>query len=351
LELLDFAGVAADNYLRILFTNEIYAVSELLLDDRNTRRKIGWKEYQKQKAERLVERTRELDAESFDAFLNQCADVLRFENDSQSEYQIQNSVGGVLAQLAERDHVFYEVVLGRYLRAGNRLRLGPWALVDKLVARSGPDRAYEMLSAGDYSGRKSWLFGYFTAIPANSTTPEQLEKLYELYETSCAQDLHRDFDFLLKFLPVDGDVVLRVTRELVAKAVADSAMGFALCGLFDGPSQVVGKLSEIFAGNVGLLKQAYLAACMADRHMDYDGHSYSYLEMFFTNREGHEDAQMLRERQDAFLDRMIESRHAEGEVMQLLFSAIANFSEPRRRARIQAFLRHNRDLTPSVHSR
>ncbi len=81
---------------------------------------------------------------------------------------------------ADRDPALYENVLDRYLRSGNRLKLGPPALVNKLVQGSGPERAYEIISEADYHARNSWLFRYCAAIPADFATPDQLERLYEL---------------------------------------------------------------------------------------------------------------------------------------------------------------------------
>jgi hypothetical protein len=178
LDVLNRVGVEADEGLRARFTNETYALSELLLDDRHERREIGWREYQRLKREHLAERTAILDAVGYAEFFARCAEVLAASDRSRAGYEIQNSVGDVFLELAGRDGALYEAVLDGYLHAGNALNLGPWALAPKLIEVSGPDRAYEIISAGDYPGHASWLFGYFLALPPESVTAERLRQLY-----------------------------------------------------------------------------------------------------------------------------------------------------------------------------
>jgi hypothetical protein len=73
-------------------------------------------------------------------------------------------------------------------------------------------------------------------------------------------------------------------------------------------------------------------------------HLSSYLEAFFVLTEGGQDAAALIARQDAFLDEMIESRHADPDFMQTIFALIRNLSPSRRRQHLATFLRYNHDF-------
>lgn len=277
LGMLDRLGVKEDDELRNRFTDETYALSELLLVDRRERRELGREEYQRVKRERLAAHTAAFGVEDYEVFFRRCVEIVRTAGGRQDEYQVQNSVVDVLFQLAERDAALYEVVLDRYLQAGNALTLGPWGLAARLIQASSPNRAYEVLSAGDYPQRNSWLFGFFMALPPEEATAERLRQLYVLYETAAARELLRDMDYLLKFMPLDGAVIIRVTRTLLERAVTDAGFGYALSDLFNEHSEVGRRLGELFAGEFDLLRRAYLAASEAEDHNDYDGHAFNAL--------------------------------------------------------------------------
>jgi hypothetical protein len=409
LNLLDWLEIEADEELRARFTNETYALSELLLNDREERRELGWKEYQRIQQERLGAYIEGFGLEDFDRFFERCGEILRASDRSNYEYQILARVADVLVQLAQQDADLFEKVLERYLHAGNSLHLGPWMLAPTLVERRGPERPYEILSGGKYSGKVSWLFGYFMALPPEAVTVERLQTLYELYESTSCQELLRNFDYLLKFTTVDQSVVPRVTRILVERARTEPNFGHALSDLFNEHSELSPKLHETFAEDGGLLKEAYFYACDADPHTDYDGHAFntllnldpsfagewvsrmlakkewvsrfddsrdyaflwrrddhrvvierlievvhgeergkfystSYLENFFILHDGTKDAQAIRDRQDGFLDEMIECWHSDLDFMKTLFAVIRNLGRDRLRNRLATFLRHNQDF-------
>lgn len=409
LNLLDWLEIEADEELRARFTNETYALSELLFDDRRERRDLGYEEYQRVREERLATYTEKFSLEDFDTFFERCIEILRVSVRSTYEYQIHARVVAVLLQLARRDAALFEAVLDRYLHAGNLLNLGAWALAPALVQLRGPDRAYEVLSSGDYPGKVSWLFGYFMALPPEAATPERLQILYELYERASWRELLRDLGFLLKFTEIDPFVVVHVTGILVEKSSAEPKFGDVLADLFSEHSEIGGKLEEVFVNNVGLLKEAYFCACEADHHTDYDGDSFnvllnldpsfghewiarmfakkdwisrrddsrnymflwrrddhravverlieavrsegrgkfysdSYLQNFFIPHEGAKDTQAILNKQDAFLDEMIQRRHGDGDFMHTLFAVIRNMSEDRRRRHIETFLRYNQEF-------
>lgn len=153
-----------------------------------------------------------------------------------------------------------------------------------------------------------------------------------MYERASWRELLRNFDYLLKFTEVDKSVIARVTRTLVEKARTEPSFGNALTDLFSKHSELGGKLQEVFADDVGLLKEAYFCACEADHHTDYDGHAFDALlnldpafgrewvaRMFaekewISRRDDSRNYEFLWRREDhrAVVERLIEAVRAEG---------------------------------------
>ncbi|HXQ38989.1 MAG TPA: hypothetical protein VN843_33615, partial [Anaerolineales bacterium] len=160
LDVLERVGVDVQGGLGDRFINETYKLSELVLVNRRERRDVGWEEYQTMQRERLTAHTANFDESEFARFFERCAEITRTADGRQYEYQVQSSVVNALLDLAERDTSLFAIVFENYLRAGNLLNLGPWALAQKLIQVCGSKRAYEILYSAHYRQRVSWLFGY-----------------------------------------------------------------------------------------------------------------------------------------------------------------------------------------------
>lgn len=278
LAMLKRVGGEVNEELKTYFTNDTFALSELILDDRNERRELGWEEYQRTKRERLAAHTAKFTVVDFSLFFNHCFEILGESERKHDHYQIQNSVASILLNLAERDATLFETVLDNYLHVGNALELGPWALAAKLIETSGTERAYEILAAGEYPGQTLWLFSYFMALPSEAVCRKRLDQLYTLYEKATWQDLQGDMDYLLKFADIDQEIVIRATRILTDKASVDINVGYALShGIFAENSNIATNLEEIFAHDIELLKQAYFAAYNTDQYTDYQRQTFNTL--------------------------------------------------------------------------
>ncbi len=408
LDLLERVGIEFPIVPKERFTDETYKLSELVLVDRRERREVGWQGYETIQRERLAAYTEKFDESDFARFFERCAEIIRTADGRQYEYQVQSGAVKALLDLGERDDHLFTVVVEKYLNTGNALNLGPWRLVEKLIRICGSDRAYEILYSAQYPHRGSWLFGYFIALPEDEVTTEKLQHLCALYESAQWHELLRDMDHLLKFVPLDKDVLTKVTRTLVNKSKTEPRFGQALNGLFTERSQVGRRLPEFFGTDVELAKEAYFATSEAEDHEDFDGHAFnqlldldpnfgeawvsqlyqkvdrpsrrddsrdyafvwrrpdfirvmeqivdaictygknrliydSYLQNFFILVEGTPDIKDLHNRQDEFLDNVIGGKSQDKDVMGLLFDIIGGFGPERRRARLETFVRNNKD--------
>lgn len=277
LDMLERADVNVPSGLRKKFTNETFNLSDLVLVDRRERSDLGWREYEAKQRERLAAYTKDFDESDFAQFFDRCSEISKTAGGSQFEYQVRMSVIFVLLDLAEREATLFLKVLQEYVDNGNSLELPPWGLVAKLIELAGGDRAYDIIYSARFLQRVSWLFAYFVALPQESLTDSRLQQLYGLYQSASPEDIPFGMDHLLKFLPLDKDIVVKVTRVLVARVKAEPQTGRALSGLFTERAEAGRRIRELFATNIDLLKQAYFDASEADDHEDYDGEFFNQL--------------------------------------------------------------------------
>jgi hypothetical protein len=145
-----------------------------------------------------------------------------------------------------------------FLVAGNAMGLEQPALVAKLIEACGAARSYAALTSSDFPRRDRLLFAFFHVLAPGEMTPERLESLYQLYATAPSSELPLGGDYLIKYEAVGPKPIAHVTSILVRRSDQEPAVRFALTGFFNKHSQVGGSLSHHFAGELELLKRAYL---------------------------------------------------------------------------------------------
>ena len=121
------------------------------------------------------------------------------------------------------------------------------------------------------------LFAFFQWLSPQGITSERVRQLCESYEAAELQDIPRDFDFLLNYREQEPKIVGRVTEIILRKSQQTPAFGNAFSMLFNRFTQISKLTSELFATDVGLLKQAYFAFLETDIHGDYDGRVFNHL--------------------------------------------------------------------------
>jgi len=277
LDMMERVGLDIPSSLREKFTNELFTLSELVLVDRRERSDLGWKEYETLQRQRLAAYTQGFNQADFAQFFDRCVEISKTSDGSQFEYQVRMSVTHVLLDLAERDGTLFLRVFQDYINNGNSLGLPPWGFVAKLVELTGADRAYGIIDSARFPQRVSWLFAYFMVLPEDSLTEARLQQLYNLYESALSEDIPYGLDHLLKFLPLDKDVIIRITRILVSRAKAEPKIGHTLSGIFTERAETGRRMVELFGEEIDLIKQAYFDASEADDHEDFKGEFFNQL--------------------------------------------------------------------------
>jgi hypothetical protein len=214
----------------------------------------------------------------YQQFFEQCVEI-QGESDRRNHNKIYLSSRAVevLIALANRDSDLYVEVLKYYLNLGDPLKLNDLRPVDRLIQICGVEKAHEFLNQLDYPSRREWLFGFYRLLPQEEITVEYLDQLYDLYRNSAPGEMPHDLNFLLKYHPLDENVVVRVVEIILEKIAEDSNYSYALSLLFNPYADINKALLDLFKNHLDLLKQAYLAALKTDWDTDHDGQTFAYI--------------------------------------------------------------------------
>lgn len=272
--------VSFSEELRARFTNETYALSKLLLFNGIERKNLEmeYEEYEQFKRQQIKEYFTEYSIANYEQFFQQCLEI-QGESDRRkhNKFHLPSRVVEVLIALSHRAPNLYIEVLKHYLSLGDPLQLNDLRLTNRLIQISGATKAYESLNQTHHLSKRKWLFGFYRLLPQEEITAEYLDRLYGLYRESEPSEIPRNLDFLLKYCPLDGNVVVRVTEIILEKIPENLNYSYALSPLFDLYMEENKALLDLFKDNLDSLKRAYLAVLKIDWHTDDDGQYLAYI--------------------------------------------------------------------------
>jgi len=183
----------------------------------------------------------------------------------------------VLIALSNRDPDLYIEVIKHYLDLGEPFKFNDLQLINRLIQILGVKKAHEFINQINYPSKHRWLFGFYRLLPEEEITSEYLDQLYGLYRESEPSEMPPNFDFLLKYCSLDGNVVVRVTEIILDKNTKNLNYSYALSHLFDFYIEENKALIDLFKGNPDLLKKAYLIVLKTNWHADDDGQYLTYI--------------------------------------------------------------------------
>jgi hypothetical protein len=202
------------------FTNETYALSQVLLFNRAERRSLDLEDekYKQFKRQQIEEYFATYNFTDYKQFFEICLEI-QGESDRRNDNKIYLSsrVLEVLIALAHRNSELYIEVLKYYLNFGEPLKLDGLHLVDKILPILGVEKSYDFLNESDYPSKRKWLFYLHRLLPQEAVKIQHLQQLYELYSNSEPGEIPHELNFLMKYHSLDAKVVVRVVEIILEK--------------------------------------------------------------------------------------------------------------------------------------
>nr|VFJ89147.1 MAG: hypothetical protein BECKH772A_GA0070896_100135 [Candidatus Kentron sp. H]VFJ91240.1 MAG: hypothetical protein BECKH772B_GA0070898_1001521 [Candidatus Kentron sp. H]VFJ97681.1 MAG: hypothetical protein BECKH772C_GA0070978_100154 [Candidatus Kentron sp. H] len=272
LDLLKRHDVKVPAGLRKRFSNETHTLAKLLLTEHEP--DLSSDEFEQYKRECLARHTADYTLDDYARFFERYLEIREVQAEEvPNPYQLWESVENTLLALADHDPDLYRQVLGLYLERQDPLVLPGYALVRKLLEQRGYDGTRQFPERMDYPARRRWLFHLHEALPDDAVNRERLGHLCELYREAEPADLpYNGINYLLKYLPLDARIVAKVVGMVLKKAEEESDAIYALTlSLFNPEMEITKRLPELFAGDIELLKRAYLVMEGTRNHQNYSG--------------------------------------------------------------------------------
>ncbi len=230
------------------------------------------------KREQISEFTKNYDLKAYKDLLHYCIEIKKEISDNHEAHQLMQGLCQLFSMLADKDLNLFTMVIRYYLSLGEPFRLiCNVLLVEKLIMANGTDAALSLIENENYPAKRHWEFAYHQALTSEQVTPKDMERLYELYETSELSELPYDYEYLLKFQNQNPSVVIKVTEILLKRSFEDEKYGNSFKDMFNPFSEINKNLMSIFKGKIDVLKKAYLAHTKVEHHADYDGNTMNLI--------------------------------------------------------------------------
>lgn len=187
-------------------------------------------------------------------------------------WDLENNLIQLLELLFEKNPAMYVDLIECVLSSGNSISLArPPEKISNLIKIIGEHKTYELISKYEFRGKESWLFYFYIALPVNLVTGAHVKQLLELYTRSNPGALPYDWDYLTKFESLEPAIINQVANILMDKVKQDISFVTCFGILFNVHSKVGSRLIDLFANDLNLLEDMYLANLKADKFLDFGG--------------------------------------------------------------------------------
>lgn len=259
--------VVYDLEIKTRFTNEIYKVARVILDDWEQQVDLGLQDYQEYKDQRIRDHFEAYSLEDYKKFLASCLEIKKY--DQQEKFH--HGLTLVLTNLSSVNAPLFQWVITYLLETGNLLNYYDFSIVHRFVATyENPTELYQTLKQWEFNSKHSWLNAFFVSLPKIHIDQYFADELLNLYETAPLAEILRGFEYLENYTTVDSKILIKVTNVLFRRVSQGDGV-FSFWSLLRG-TNTQRKLGELFAEDVVLLKNIYFQENVNDQHLvDYDG--------------------------------------------------------------------------------
>ncbi|CZJ19880.1 hypothetical protein ACX1FB_05860 [Legionella pneumophila] len=264
---------------RTQFKNPVLELSNLLIDDRHDRRKLemGYKEYNQYCYQRLVEYFTVFTQPMFIDFMENCVILNRFLSGRERDYSLKEGIITSLQALADIHPEIFSGIISSYLDYDDIFELNPNLIILKLVKKLPVSDVWILINSKKYKNKKLWCSVYFSLMPVEYITKEEVKSLLLHLDTTPSTQLPHSIEFLTKYRVIDKDIFPKVARTLVTKSYSEANYARPLGWIFYKDSEVFGSWFEIFQTDEELLYDVYIAAFKVNSDFDHSGEALDLL--------------------------------------------------------------------------
>ncbi len=261
------------------FNSKAYQIYRLIsLDYCDRDDDMDLRDFEKFKRTEIDKYTQQFSLRDYQGLILIVQDIYGQDKNSRQDYQVQSGVWQVFTTLADRNLDLYAEVMNYYLSIGEPFKFNrPIFLLEKLIEAIGLEETKSLIEKYDFPTKAHWIFAFYQALKVEQITSEHIEELYTRYEEAELGELPYDFDYLLRFLDKDSQIIVKITQILVNKALTDQYFGRSFDLLFNPHAEANKQIVDLFEGSEAVLKQAYLAHERVDQHADYDGRTLNMI--------------------------------------------------------------------------
>jgi len=279
LDLLDQNEVAYDESLREHITNDIYQISEIFLSEwrRSDPEKHTGEEYHLYKKAQLKDFIDGYTIQEFIKLIDAFIIIRDNPTKRRVEYLLKQRLELVITILSEINTDLFLNAIKYYLTIGDPFKVSGKIIVDRWISYEKPKAVLDSIKEFSFPNKDRWVFWIYEALPENEITEAYTKNLYELYSSTDAQFLSRDWNFLIKYSSKDSKVVETTLQILIKRTQDDPEVVSAMDMLFMNFNSIETLIRDASADFLKSLKKAYILVSSKERHIDYNGKTFNIL--------------------------------------------------------------------------
>ncbi|MBB5187980.1 hypothetical protein HNQ57_002258 [Zhongshania antarctica] len=280
-ERLDSISVDYPESWKTDFDNEIFRISDLLLEDRAERKmlEMDYHDYEKYRFDEIAAYFEDADEDKFRAFLDQAAILHDTLTGRDRSYSIGEGMRIVFNVISQKHKINFFDFTSIYLEYDDIFELNTNIFIPELMNNNPSKDVFSLINAKEFKWKRCWLLACYSALPGGDISEESLKDLISHITSLDSSEYFHSIDFLEKYIAVDESVFCKATRIMLDKYEATKEIGFvrALDRIFNPYSSTNKRLMEFYGTDKEIVIEAYLVMLDFDNHFDYEGKTLEIL--------------------------------------------------------------------------
>ena len=260
--MLDKHNIEYDTQLRIIFSNEIYQLKELLFVDIYEMKdnNLKWDDYQELRKRRIKEHCKNYSLNNFKRLIKNC--ILLFNNpvSERDQYQLQEGLTEVFLVLSETSPKLLFQVARYYISINNPVNIYPPSLVYcllKCFSRNEVNNLIVRSTEKLKKTRRKMMFAFYECLSEEQIIQSDVKEIMSLYNQADADDPPTHTDYLLKYQKYQESLIPQICKLVLKQIEKDINYTRNISMLFNPFSEAGKRLSQIFKRNKSLAKKLF----------------------------------------------------------------------------------------------
>ncbi len=256
------------------FETDDLLLYRILITDHSERRslKLDFREFQEYKQKEISELVKDLTPEQMLALLKRCEKVINkvASEPNKNTYQLKRTITDLIVEYSKLQPDSFLDFVELFFRDGSKIKFEAIDIVICLAEIGGFEETLKFIEENEFIDKNFWKLQYYIIKADKEPVKDDIETIEDLLNEAKPEDFPINHQFLIKYLPFDSTLMIRVVRMILSKLDKNERYFNFLRYIFRYEYKL-SDIEEMLSNNLDLIKEVYILVSKLEGDFDHDG--------------------------------------------------------------------------------